>query len=60
MEHKICCLSSACHYPDYFGVIFSSVLNDEIGVLSVQYLPPVNHNYSQDYYYSHKTGKEEQ
>lgn len=35
-----------CRYLDYLRVIFSSVLNDEIWVVSVQYLPPVNHNYS--------------
>lgn len=43
-----------------FGLLesfFSSVLNDEIWVLSVQDLPPMNHNYSPDYFHSHNTGK---
>lgn len=59
MEPRARCLSSACRYLDYLRVIFSSVPSDEIWVVSVQYLPPVNHNYSQDYFYSHRTGEEE-
>lgn len=44
-----------------FGLLeshfFSSVRSDEIWVVSVQYLPAMNHNYSQDCFHSHKTAK---
>lgn len=50
----ISCLSLFGLLESHF---FSSVLNDEMWVVSVQYLPPMNHNDSQDCFHSHKTGE---